>query len=128
MTGYHRVRFDINASHSPDGQREHAHPHTFTFELEIGDGYSEEKTRDIIEDRKARYDMAYLNDCPAFSGTLASLEDIGNIFFREISREMEEAGMTLLSLSVGDHPTAVYRVRRGLQEKQAQDGTLQQKQ
>lgn len=112
MREYHRVRFDLNASHSPDGTREHRHPHTFTFGLTIGRGYSENEMQDVVESWKARYEMTCLNEQKAFQGTRATLEDIGNIFFRELSREMKQRGMELLELAVGDHPTAVYAVHR----------------
>ena len=60
------------------------------------------------------YAGVYLNDFPIFSGD-TSIENIGEVFFSEISALVAEDGQTLMRLEIGETPLRCYVI--GLAEE-----------
>ena len=54
-----------------------------------------------------RYEGQYFNELPEFGGD-ASIENIGEVFFRMLDQTMKALGLTLKRLEIGENPLKQY--------------------
>lgn len=105
----------FNAMHNlivSDPRRMHAH----TFCVGI---YTIEKQEDhpvflnnekILERYFARFKGIRLNEVSPFIETVPTLENMGNVFYKDLKPIFDRNGMQLLLLEVGDSPISSYAI------------------
>ncbi|MBR3525383.1 MAG: 6-carboxytetrahydropterin synthase [Lachnospiraceae bacterium] len=98
-------------THSGDNVREHMHSHTLEITIFIsGRGLENEsfsKSEGYAKDALGRFEGQYLNDMPEFHGN-ATIENIGEVFFAMLSVTMEDRGLVLKRLEIGENPLQQY--------------------
>lgn len=115
MLEYYIYKYYFNAGHSFDNDREKAHFHTFQLVLYIGmkDTGSQHLFNDMDQSvRKylSRYEGSYLNDMDEFRERGTSIEDIGEVFYDDLLKYMEQRGFRLYQLEISENPLCVYIV------------------
>ena len=98
-------------SHSGDNVREHMHSHTLEITIFISgrniENESFSKSEGYARDVLARFEGQYFNDMPEFHGN-ATIENIGEVFFAMLSVTMEDQGLLLKRLEIGENPLQQY--------------------
>ncbi len=98
-------------THSADNYKEHIHSHTLEITVYIsGKGTVNEEFS--VNERYAgdvlkRYENAYFNELPEF-GRDASIENVGEVFFRILTDVLAQADVDLLRLEIGENPLRQY--------------------
>lgn len=115
MFRYYIYKYYFNAEHSFHGQRDKAHTHTFTTVLYIG-GIEKKKDVPFFElDAIAKayftnFKDQYLNDMPEFAGKEPNIENMGDVFYEDLSGRLKKAGLSLYQLDISENPLCVYQV------------------
>ena len=98
-------------THSADNYKEHIHSHTLEITVYIcGRGTVDEEFS--VNERYAgdvlkRYENAYFNDLPEF-GRDASIENVGEVFFKILTDVLAQSDVELLRLEIGENPLRQY--------------------
>lgn len=115
MLEYYIYKYYFNAEHGFEGNRDKAHAHTFQLVLYIGMKNSKEPHLFNEMDRSVReylqhYEGEYLNDMEEFRGRGTSIEDIGEVFYDDLTEWIENKGGRLYQLEISENPLCVYIV------------------
>lgn len=117
------VRKCIPIYHGNSCDRQKAHCHTIELAsyLQKMDGQRElfSNAEQIVITYFNRYAKQFLNELPEFHEG-ASIEQIGEVFFAELTELLQEHGMILQRLEVGETPLRVYSIYR------QEDGSAQE--
>lgn len=105
----------FNAMHNPvmdDPKRIHAH--TFRIGLYVIGKKDEQElflnNERIIEEYFGRYRGIRINDLEVFRQLAPTLENMGEVFYKELKEKFTGNGMRLISLDIGDSPICTYSV------------------
>lgn len=103
----------FNAMHNLDlDDPKKMHAHTFRVGMYVVDREKDHPVFQNIEKGIRSYFDHYqgirLNELPKFKDIIPTLENIGDIFYRDLKPLFEENGLQLLSLEIGDSPISVY--------------------
>lgn len=115
MLEYYKYKYYLNALHSFDDQKEHAHVHTFSFVLYI-EAVEENKFVSFSEVDKLmqeffhEYTGVYLNEHPSFLGKNPTIENIGDVFFEILQEQLSIRSFHLIQLEITENPVRVYTV------------------
>ena len=103
------LKMYLNARHFE--QNEATHPHTWEIGLLIQglDQASQmEQIQKMIETYLEQYEEKTINDFFPFNILTPSTENIGKVFYKELSKMLEQKGMVLESLQISDNPTKTF--------------------
>ena len=107
----------LSILHSADNNLEHKHSHTLEIVIYLSGEIDKSARFDTIEkyaeDYLRQYENEYLNILPEFEQN-ANIENIGDVFFEGIERELEQHGLLLERLEIGETPLRTYIVTREL--------------
>ncbi len=88
------------------------HAHTFRVGMYVIEKQTEHTaflgSEHTIGDYFKRYQGIRLNELPMWKDMVPTLENIGNVFYKDLKPLFEANGMQLLSLEIGDSPISVY--------------------
>ncbi len=121
MLEYYKHKYYFNAEHSPDrnnrplSDNEKKHSHTFQIVLYVGasDTAGQHLFGDMdhsVREYLSQYEGGYLNDMPQFSGSGTNIEDIGEVFYEDLKKQMKDRGFRLYQLEISENPLCVYIV------------------
>ena len=119
MITKYRLHFYLNARHyvSINGNKSTVHPHTWEITLLILHDGAEELNFAHIEDVIGGYLNEYqgtcLNDSPRFSGKNCTMEQIGRIFFTDLTENLRKQHVPLEELTISENPMRQYVIQRG---------------
>lgn len=120
MLEYYKHKYYFNAEHSPEAadhlqmDEEKRHSHTFQIVLYVGAddtggqhlfGDMDQNVREYL----SQYEGKYLNDMQQFNGR-TNIEDIGEVFYEDLKKKMEDRGFRLYQLEISENPLCVYIV------------------
>lgn len=92
-----------------------AHGHTIEVQAYIGKDSGElepfHSMERVLDSYLSRYDECFINALPEFGGD-GSIERIGEVFFAGLSRVLEQNGLVLERLEVGETPLRHYVIGR----------------
>lgn len=119
MVKYYKYRYYFNALHSEDGEKEHARMYTFTVTLYLKPMGKEQFVSFDEIDRIARenlkeYQGAYLNELPAFSTELPTIDKIGKYLNQQFRNAMRVKQFELVQLEISDTPLRSYLISNRL--------------
>lgn len=115
MLKYYICKYYLNATHSFDYDVSHAHAHTFTVSFWIQQPGEEEYFSFYDIDRMIsgyidRFNGKYLNEEPEFAALNPTLENIGDVMFKEVEKRLDKEHVTLLQVEICENPLRVYSV------------------
>lgn len=121
MLEYYKHKYYFNAEHSPQAANrpkmdvEKKHSHTFQIVLYVGvyDAGGQHLFGDMdrnVREYLSQYEGKYLNDMAQFDGGGTNIEDIGEVFYEDLKRQMEDRGFRLYQLEISENPLCVYIV------------------
>lgn len=115
MMDYYICKYHINAKHSRNNSRENIHGHTFNISVYIGK-HNEPEDFDInAADKLAKdyfegFSGKYLNAMDVFEDGRADIEDIAEVFFRELKKLFKDTTYTIYQVDVSDNLLYKYQV------------------
>ncbi|MDD6794857.1 MAG: 6-pyruvoyl-tetrahydropterin synthase-related protein [Clostridiaceae bacterium] len=110
--GY-KHKFRINISHD-NGTNSKVHYHTIEITMYIRntvesfEGY--DKIESIIKKYLDKYSGKYLNEMEIFAENLPTIENIGEVFYKELKELLVKDSYELVKLEITETPTRVYVV------------------
>lgn len=133
MLEYYKHKYYFNAEHSPEaaGHSEAAHTpgeagrsdaadgarHSHTFQIVLYAGASDVGGQHLFGDMDqnvreylSQYEGRYLNEMAQFRGGGTNIEDIGEVFYEDLKRQMKDRGFRLYQLEISENPLCVYIV------------------
>lgn len=116
MRCMYEYTFNLNAMHSmkKDGSSKHAHTFHIVLFIETKDNdefqpyYVVEKK---IEDYLSKYEGVFLNEAKEFTHIIPICEDIGNVFFKSLSKIINDGHFVLQRLEIDENPRSRYIVK-----------------
>ena len=98
-----------------DNDKEHAHQHTFGVYLYVG--CRDENKAGMFFDFDSigktyfeGFEQKYLNDCEQFKELIPNIENMGDIFFEELTDRLKGTDYNLYQLDIFDNIMSVYQV------------------
>lgn len=115
MFKYYIFKYYLNALHSIDEKNITPHNHTFTISLSLNpligsDTLNFSKIDKVIIDFLSEYKGKYLNALPLFTNKSPTIENIGELFFTELSTLLSQNSQHLIKLDISENPLEVYSV------------------
>lgn len=113
MHKYYICKYYLNATHSMNSNKEHAHTFTVSFWIEKPQKdmiLSFSEIDKMIGAYIQRFKGKYLNEEPEFMSVSTTLENIGEIFFEEIEKCLEAEDVTLVQVEICENPLRVYSI------------------
>lgn len=116
MKKYYRYQYKLNTSHSTDNDKMKSHNHTFIIYLVMSQVYKDrilyyeeyEKVERYIDAYFSQYTKVYLNEMPIFKDKIPTIETMGEVFYEQLKIKLEEYGVSLLQLEIGESPVRFY--------------------
>lgn len=115
FTGY-KFTFRMNASHSKVGNESSVHSHTFEIALfasplgEIFEKY--DRFENQVELYLRRFSGNNMNMIPPFDTVSPTVENIGYVFFNELTDTLSEIGFRLERLDIKETPLRIFSISR----------------
>lgn len=139
MLEYYKHKYYFNAEHSPEaapapGEAGHSEAapvpgeagrsdaaddarHSHTFQIVLYAGASDVGGQHLFGDMDrnvreylSQYEGRYLNEMAQFRGGGTNIEDIGEVFYEDLKRQMKDRGFRLYQLEISENPLCVYIV------------------
>lgn len=109
------LHYYLNAQHSIDNLKEHAHSHTFSIGLYLEDKIEGRlldinRINQIINNYFDPYRGTFLNDKTAFQDLIPTIEHIGDFFYEELKLILMELSYDLIQLDISENPLQIYSV------------------
>lgn len=113
MRCMYEYTFNLNAMHSmrADGSGKHAHTFHIVLFIETRDNdefvpYFTVEAK--IEEYLGKYNGVFLNEAPEFDCIIPICEDIGNVFFKALSKIINDGHFILQRLEIDENPRSRY--------------------
>jgi 6-pyruvoyltetrahydropterin/6-carboxytetrahydropterin synthase len=119
MITKYRLHFYLNARHyvSINGNKSNVHPHTWEITLLISHKTEEELNfahiEEIIGEYLQQYQGTCLNDSPRFLGKNCTMEQIGRVFFEDLTERLQKHNVPLEELTINENPMRQYIIQKG---------------
>lgn len=114
MNSYYKFNFYLNARHAVliNGEESEIHPHTWEIKILM-------KTKDniyiefsmfesMLEKYFSKYEGRVLNEIENFENLNPSMENLGKVFYKDISELLVEHNFFLKSLEISENPTRTF--------------------
>lgn len=129
MKNCYIFKYYVNAAHSTDNQIEHSHNHTFTISFWIEHpGEKKEvlfnKADTMIKKYLEKFSGKYLNAEPDFAGLNPTLENIGEVIYDQMTKNIKSTGFDLLKVEICENPLKVFSVSSQILLPSAYSGRL----
>ena len=116
MNRYYRYQYKLNTSHSTNNDEMKSHNHTFIIYLVMSQvdkdtilRYEDyEKVEREIDAYFIQYTKVYLNEMSIFKDRIPTIETMGEVFYEQLKIRLEEHGVALLQLEIGESPVRFY--------------------
>ncbi|WCK57509.1 6-carboxytetrahydropterin synthase (plasmid) [Aneurinibacillus sp. Ricciae_BoGa-3] len=111
----YRLKFYLNARHflNENGKSSEISPHTWEVGLFILKQDEEKTFREVEKKIEAffdNFDNQLINDIPPFNLLNPTTENIGKVFYKQLSNILSEYGRVLETLQISENPTRTYIV------------------
>lgn len=113
MHKYYICKYYLNATHSINNSKEHAHTFTISFWIEKPKKdaiLSFHEIDKMIGSYVQKFKGKYLNEEPEFAIISPTLENIAEIIFIEIEKRLENEDVTLVQVEICENPLRIYSV------------------
>lgn len=112
---FYEMKYRLAMSHSWSGEIEHKHSHTLELDITAHARNSQfvefQKMEQILKRVLDKYQQKYLNDFEIFNSDV-SIENIGEVFFRELDEAYMDSEWDLYRLRIGETPLRVYEISK----------------
>ena len=113
----YKLKFELHAEHSNViGDKAGRHLHSFSLLLYLKSLHDKLELYQNIETQinnwLASYQNMYLDESVLFADGDTTLENMGNVFFKEIGNVVGQAGYELLRLDIYETPIRTYSVTK----------------
>lgn len=127
----YRIRYQFNAIHSLDlSSPEKMHAHTFRVTAYIENVGEELDKIDFCEKQVKEYFAKYkgfrMNDIEPFRTVTPTIENMCQVFYKDLAEKLLQEGILLVKLELGDSPLASYSVGSSLLAGSAYNRITQQ--
>lgn len=113
----YKYTFRLNASHTNVGRDSRVHSHTFEIALYMKPDTETFVAYDVTEKTVNNYLNGFsgevINSIPPFDEISPTLENIGEVFFVNISEILEKAGYQLIKLEISESPHRIFSISEG---------------
>lgn len=115
MQKYYKYQYRFNASHSMDNNIGNKHQHTFSVCLYVSHSNQEDTIMFFEFDNVAKeyfeqFKHKYLNECEQFKELVPNIENMGDVFFDDLSDVLIKINVRLHQLDIYENITSIYQV------------------
>ncbi len=116
MKKIYRLKFYVNASHAIRWEQGIGQKHNHTWEIVcefkglnnrfISFFEAEKVVRNILD----KFEGTYLNDTPTFEHINPTLENVTELFFEKLNKDILKVDGKLIQVEVAEKPTHIFRI------------------
>lgn len=112
---YYKFKYYFSAQHSMTNSDKDMHPHTFTILLyiETYENYNVDlfsKVDKFLEEYFSIYAGKELNTQTCFENVIPTIEVMGEYFYEEIKKKLQEIELELIQIDICENPLQIYSI------------------